>query len=304
MDRNELADFLRSRRDRIQPRDVGLESGPRRRALGLRREEVARLAGMSVDYYIRLEQARGPRPSRQILAAIARALRLTDGERSYLFNLAGEQPAPPPGPPQDVPQGILLLLDRLDDTPAFVLDAKYDVLAWNTMAAALMTDFGAMPPAERNTIRWFFTRAAAGGVKGDGAVVDDDGDGAVDGAVDGDGGDYGRFARESVADLRAAAARYPDDPGIKRLVADLNARSDLFRRLWAARDVTVRRSTTKRMVHRLVGPIELHCDVLHVPDHDQRLVLYTAAPGTPSYEALRLLRVVGTQRFSESPGVS
>jgi transcriptional regulator with XRE-family HTH domain len=283
VDRSELADFLRSRRERVQPQDVGLEPGPRRRTPGLRREEVARLSGMSVDYYIRLEQARGPRPSRQVLAAIARALRLTDGERSYLFNLAGEQPCPPHSPPQDVPQGILLLLDRLDDTPAFVLDAKYDVLAWNAMAAALLTDFSELPGAERNTIRWFFTHSA-------GKIASDE--------------QLGCFARESVADLRAAAARYPEDPGVRRLIADLKAGSEIFRELWAERDVTVRRSTTKRMSHRLVGPIELHCDVLHVPDLDQRLVLYTAAPGTPSYEKLRLLRVIGTERFSESPEVS
>lgn len=279
VDRAELAGFLRSRRARVQPQDVGLAPGVRRRTPGLRREEVAGLAGMSVDYYIRLEQARGPRPSRQVLAAIARALRLTDGERAYLFNLAGEQPGPPPGPPQDVPQGILLLLDRLDDTPAYVLDAKYDILAWNAMASALMVDFATLRPEERNPIRWFFAQPYAA------HLLDDDDD------------EHGDFAREAVADLRAAAARYPGDPGIRRLVADLRARSETFVRLWAERDVTVRRSTTKRMIHPVVGSIELHCDVLHVPDVDQRLVLYTAAPGTRSYEALRLLRVVGTQRL-------
>jgi transcriptional regulator with XRE-family HTH domain len=152
VDRKELADFLKSRRERIQPQDVGLEAGPRSTP-GLRREEVARLAGMSVDYYIRLEQARGPRPSRQILGALARALRLTDDEREYVYNLAGERSAPPPGPPQEVPAGILHLLDRLDDTPAFVLDAKYDVLSWNALAAALITDFSALAPIDRNSIR-------------------------------------------------------------------------------------------------------------------------------------------------------
>ncbi|MCW2919047.1 MAG: Helix-turn-helix protein [Actinomycetia bacterium] len=278
MDRKELADFLKSRRERIQPQDVGLEAGPRRRTPGLRREEVARLAGMSVDYYIRLEQARGPRPSRQILGALARALRLTDDEREYVYNLAGERTAPPPGPPQDVPAGILHLLYRLDDTPAFVLDAKYDVLAWNVLAAALITDFAALAPRDRNSIRSFFR---------------DDPDPALftDQA-------HWSFMRESLADLRVAAARYPDDPGIKELVAEMSAASGLFRRLWAEREVRVRHGTRKLMRHPMVGEIELHCDVLLVPDRDQKVVLYTAAPGTPSYEALKLLRVVGVQDMS------
>lgn len=140
VDRQELAGFLRDRRARVQPQDVGLETGQRRRTPGLRREEVARLAGMSVDYYIRLEQARGPHPSRQILGALARALRLSDDEREYVYNLAGERGAPPAGPPQEVPAAILHLLDRMDDTPAYVIDAKYDVLAWNPLAAALLRD--------------------------------------------------------------------------------------------------------------------------------------------------------------------
>lgn len=275
VDRAELADFLRSRRDRVRPADAGLEAGPRRRTQGLRREEVARLAGMSVDYYIRLEQARGPRPSRQVLGALARALRLSDDERSYLFHLAGEAPAPP-GPSRDVPAGILRLLDRLDDVPAMVLDAKYDILAWNPMAAALYTDFSAYPEKERNTIRWLFLRAAP-------ALQSPDGR---------------QFARESVADLRAAAARYPDDPGIRKLVAELSAASDVFAELWAAHEVGVRRSTRKLLVHPVVGPMELDCDVLLIPQRDQRLVMYTAAPGTPSHEALGLLRVVGVQNLN------
>jgi transcriptional regulator with XRE-family HTH domain len=277
MDRTGLADFLKNRRHRIQPRDVGLEAGPRRRTPGLRREEVARLAGMSVDYYIRLEQARGPRPSRQILGALARALRLSDDEREYVYNLAGERTAPPPGPPQEVPASILHLLDRLDDTPAFVLDAKYDVLAWNALAAALLADFSVLPPKDRNTIRSFF------GGDPDPVLFTDQ---------------HWSFMRESLADLRAAAARYPDDLGIKDLVADMSAASKLFRRLWDEREVAVRHSSMKRMLHPVVGEIEVHCDVLLVPDRDQKIVLYTAAPGTPSHEALKLLRVVGVQKLS------
>jgi len=150
VDRAELAAFLRRRRAAVSPADAGLPAGPRRRTPGLRRQEVAQLAGMSVDYYTRLEQGRGPRPSRQMLGAIGRALRLSGDELAYLHYVAGETPGPPSGPARDVRPGILALLGRLDDTPALVCDAKYDVLAWNPMAAALLTDFSRLPAAERN----------------------------------------------------------------------------------------------------------------------------------------------------------
>ncbi|MGP3935009.1 helix-turn-helix transcriptional regulator [Nonomuraea sp. KM88] len=282
INRAELAGFLRSRRELVRPADVGLESGGRRRTPGLRREEVAALAGMSVDYYARLEQARGPRPSRQMLGALARALRLTDDERSHLYYLTGEPPGPPPGPPRDVRSGVLHLLHRLDDTPAFVIDAKYDVLAWNPLAAALISDFSVLPATERNIIWRFFTDPEA--------RTRHDPEGSW------------QFARESVADLRAATARYPDDPGILRLVERLLASSAEFAELWAGHDVTVRRSACKRLKHPAVGWLELDCEALHVPESDQMVVLYTAAPGTPSYEALRLLKVIGTQDLQRSPG--
>ena len=271
VDRAELAAFLRQRRARVRPADVGLEVGQRRRTPGLRRQEVAQLAGMSVDYYIRLEQGRGPRPSRQMIAAICRALRLSPDEAAYLHHLAGEVPGPPPGPVRDVRPGLLHLLDRLDDTPAMICDAKYDVLAWNAMAAALIADFSALPPGERNIIWRFFT------------------DPDVRGRHDADGAR--RFARESVADLRAAAARYPRDAGVRQLVDRLLAASAGFRDLWAERDVEARRSARKRLRHPVVGWLDLDCEALHDPDRDQWVVLYTA----PSHEALRLLRVVGTQ---------
>jgi len=274
-DRAELAAFLRRRRARVQSADVGLEAGQRRRTPGLRRQEVAQLAGMSVDYYIRLEQGRGPRPSRQMLAAISRALRLSHDEGAYLHHLAGEAPGPPPGRARDVRPGVLHLLDRLDDTPAIVCDAKYDVLAWNPMAAALIGDFSALPPGERNIIWRFFTDPDARGRH--------DADGAR------------RFARESVADLRAASARYPGDSGVRRLVGRLQAASAEFRDLWAEQDVQARRSARKRLRHPAVGWLDLDCEALHDPDRDQWVVLYTAPPGTPSHEALRLLKVVGTQ---------
>jgi transcriptional regulator with XRE-family HTH domain len=281
-DRAELAAFLRRRRARVQPADVGLEAGQRRRTPGLRRQEVAQLAGMSVDYYIRLEQGRGPRPSRQMLAAISRALRLSHDEGAYLHHLAGEAPGPPPGPVRDVRPGVLHLLDRLDDTPAIVCDAKYDVLAWNPMAAALIGDFSALPPGERNVVWRFFT------------------DPDVRRRHDADGAQ--RFARESVADLRAASARYPGDSGVRRLVGRLLAASTEFRDLWAEQDVQVRRSSHKRLRHPVVGWLDLDCEALHDPDRDQWVVLYTAPPGSPSHDALRLLKVVGTQDLA-TPGL-
>ncbi|MEV0402477.1 helix-turn-helix transcriptional regulator [Actinoallomurus sp. NPDC050550] len=278
LDRVELAAFLRRSRARVRPADVGLEGGPRRRTPGLRRQEVAQLAGMSVDYYIRLEQGRGPRASRQILAAIARALRLSDDERDHLYHLGGEVPGPPAGPARDVRPGVLHLLDRLDDTPALVCDATYEVLAWNAMAVALLGDFSRLPPGERNLIWRFFTDPEAR------ARHDEEG--------------ARRFARESVADLRAAAARYPHDAGIRRLVGRLRAASPDFGELWAEHDVQVRRSASKRLRHPLVGWLDLDCEGLHDPHRDQWTIFYTAAPGTPSHEALRLLRVVGTQDLS------
>lgn len=276
MDRQELGAFLRSRRARIRPADVGLRTGTRRRTPGLRREEIAQLAGMSVDYYIRLEQGRGPRPSRQILTALARALRLTDDERAHLFDLAGERPEPLSGPPQEVPAGILHLLERLDDTPAYVLDAKYDVLAWNDMAAALIIDFSALEP--RNPLRWLFL--------------------GPDPRLTDENGEYGTFAQLGVADLRTAFGRYPHDPGMTSLVDELSAGSERFRRLWDLHHVEVRRGSSKWMRHPVVGALEVHCDVLLVPERDQKVVLYTVQPGTPSHEALELLRVIGTQDLS------
>jgi transcriptional regulator with XRE-family HTH domain len=275
VDRAELAAFLRRRRARVQPADVGLEAGPRRRTPGLRRQEVAELAGMSVDYYIRLEQGRGPRPSRQMIAAIGRALRLSDEERTYLHYLAGEMPGPPAGPVREVRAGLLHLLDRLDDTPAMVCDAIHTVLAWNSMAAALITDFSALPLSERNVIWRFFS------------------DPAVRARHDPEGAR--RFAREAVAGLRTAAARYPDDPQVHALVGRLRTVSEEFRTLWAEQDVRSGQSTRKRIRHPLVGWLDLDCQALHDPQRDQWMVLYTAPLGTPSHEALRLLKVIGTQ---------
>ena len=170
---------------------------------------------MSVDYYIRLEQGRGPTPSPQMLASISRALRLSDDERAYLRHLTDPEPALRTGPGDEVRPGVLHLIERLNDTPALVCNARYDVLAWNRMAAALLGDFSALPAAERNIVWRFFTDPAAR-ARHDPAGAD-------------------QFARESVADLRAASARYPDDAAIRALIDRLNSVSADFRDLLGRR---------------------------------------------------------------------
>lgn len=232
---------------------------------------------MSVDYYIRLEQGRGPRPSRQMLTAIGRALRLTDAERDYLHHLAGTTAGPKTEPGSEVRSGILQLIERLEDTPALVCNARYDVLAWNRMATALLGDFGTQPPAERNIIWRFFTDPATR------ARHDDTG--------------AAQFARESVADLRAAHARYPNDDRLENLIQRLTAASTEFRDLWDQIDVETRRSTRKRLHHPAIGWITLDCDALHDPGNDHWIILYTAPAGTADREALRLLGVIGMQDF-------
>ncbi|NJP26565.1 helix-turn-helix domain-containing protein [Microbispora sp. SCL1-1] len=275
VDRTELADFLRHCRARVTPADVGLSQGARRRTPGLRREEVAQLAGMSTDHYTRLEQARGSHPSRQMLAAVARALRLTGDERDHLFHLAGEEPPRDRTATEHVRPGLLLVLDRLVDTPAQVVNDRGDVLAQNAMDKALHGDTSARPEAERNIIWRYFTDPSAREL-----FPPEDRDNA---------------ARTAVADLRATAARRPGDARLAALVRRLRARSEEFAALWEAHDVAVRRSDVKRFLHPVVGLMELDCEVLLSPEHDQRLIVYTARPGSESYERLELLRVVGLQ---------
>ncbi|MFI0774163.1 helix-turn-helix transcriptional regulator [Streptomyces sp. NPDC021212] len=280
MHRTELADFLRRCRARLGPADVGLTPGPRRRTPGLRREEVAQLTGMSPDYYTRLEQARGPRPSRQMLTALARALRLTDDERDHLFHLVGEEPPRDGTTSGHVRPGLLRVLDRLYDTPAQVITDWGDVLAQNAMAAALVGDITARPPDDRNIVRSFFSRQY---------------DSWIFPPEDLDG-----HARTHVANLRAVVAARPDDPGPAALVAELRATSAHFAALWETHEVAVRRSVVKRFVHPVVGTLELECEVLLSAEHAQRLIVHTATPGSESAARLELLRVVGLQDLTPS----
>lgn len=274
MNRDELAAFLRTRRAKVRPTDAGLPEGLRRRTPGLRRQEVAQLAGMSVEYYIRLEQARGPRPSRQILNALARALMLTMDEREHLFHLAGDTVAPGSRLDRDVPDGIRHLLAALTEIPAYVIDAKYDILAWNDLAMFFIGDLN-RPGAERNMLRWIFNSPGLREY-----LCDDE---------------RGEFVRSGVADLRASAAKYPDDPSITALVEELLRTSPEFGEMWADHDVAVRRRICKRFVHPEVGLIEIDCQVLLIPDRDQRLVVYATEPGTPSDDAMKQLRLSYTK---------
>ncbi|MER6438961.1 helix-turn-helix transcriptional regulator [Streptomyces sp. NPDC001185] len=275
MDRTGLADYLRRARARLTPGDVGLNAGPRRRTPGLRREEVAQLAGMSTDYYTRLEQRRGSHPSRQMLTALARALRLTDVERDHLFHLAGEEPPRPGGSSDHVRPGLLLILDRLHDLPASVLSDWGEMLAQNTMSVALTGDH-----TGSNIIRrWFLVPGARNLAPPE---------------------NHEQHARAHVASLRTVTTARPDDPGPTALVRELRSTSGEFEALWAEHDVVVRRPSPKRFLHPVVGALDLDCEVLLSDGHSQQLIVHSARPGTPTYERLELLRVVGLQNLTPS----
>jgi len=262
---------------------VALTAARRRRTPGLRREEVAALAGMSVDYYTRLEQSRGPHPSRQMLGALARALRLTGDERDHLFHLAGEEPPRDGTVSAHVRPGLLLVLDRLYDIPAMVVTDYGEVLAQNAMSAALSGEALARPPRERNFLRRWFTDPASR------ELFPPE--------------DRAEHARAHVANLRAVAAARPADRTVAALVTELRASSEEFETLWSAHEVAVRRTSTKRFLHPLVGLLELDCETLPSPAHHQLLIIHTARPGTDSHDRLQLLRVVGLQDMTPSKGV-
>ncbi|MFI5931773.1 helix-turn-helix transcriptional regulator [Actinoplanes sp. NPDC051494] len=275
MDKQELAAFLRTRRERLRPEDAGLPSGPRRRTPGLRREEVAVLAHISTEYYVRLEQGRAPRPSGEVLAGIAGALRLTDAESDHLHVLAGTAPIRGGLHRRDVRPSIHALLERLPQTAGFVMSAAFEVLAWNDLAAALMTDFGELGPRERNLARKAF-------------LAPPQTDPPLFGVSDAT-----EFRHHVVMALRLTLARYPSDPEVTGLVDDLRTGSPEFARLWERHDVQAAPVLTKTFQHPLVGTIVVDCDSLALTDSDQHLVLYTAPVGSPSAEALALLNVLG-----------
>ncbi|MGW0083066.1 helix-turn-helix transcriptional regulator [Streptomyces sp. NPDC003393] len=281
LNRRELADFLRRSRERLRPYDVGLASGPRRRTPGLRREEVAQLAGMSADYLMRLEQARGPQPSTQLLGALARALRLTEDGRDHLFVLAGHRPPEGRRAGSHVRPGLLHLLDQLTRTPAQILGDLGDLLAQNAVAEALFGCVCTVQEPDRNVVwRWFtdpFVREA---------YPEDE---------------HERRGRQIVADLRTAVARRgPGDAEAAALVARIRRASDEFAAMWDRHEVAVRRQSRLRVRHPEVGLIEFDYEALLSPAEDQRLLVFTPPPGTPSTDALDLLRVVGPETAHRS----
>jgi transcriptional regulator with XRE-family HTH domain len=280
-DQNQLGVFLRARRSELSPSDVDLpEGGIQRRVAGLRREEVAQLAAISTDYYIRLEQGR-IRPSKPVLASLARALRLDDDQRTYMNELAGNPAAARSRrrAPQKVKPYLQRVLDRVD-APAIVMTPTHDILAWNPLAAALMVDFGEVPERERNFMRLLFTDPRLRSLYPD----------------------WEGLARAVIAYMRMEAARRPDDPRLAQLVGDLSIRDAQFRQWWAGTHVAVKRRGTRTYNHPVVGEITLDWDALTSDaEPDQQLVVYTAEPGSRSEQALRELAAwaaenIGTPR--------
>ncbi|MGI5170007.1 helix-turn-helix transcriptional regulator [Spirillospora sp. CA-253888] len=272
----ELGGFLRSRRERIRPEEVGLARGPRRRVPGLRRDEVAVLAGASVEYYTELERGAGSQPSDQMLAAFARALRLSRDERDHLYRLANRPIPPQDGTPPHVHPAMLDLLTRIDGTPAMVSTDLHTVLVQNPLAIAMLGDLSAHRGRAASFIHRWFTDPAARRIYPQ--------------------EDLAPQSRSFVGDLRAAVGRRrPGDVEATGLVDELLRRSPEFQALWADQDVEVRRDERKRIVHPTVGLLDLNCLSLFSEDGRQRLLWFTPRAGTDTAEKLALLTVVGTQ---------
>lgn len=276
--RAQLGTFLQSRRARVQPEDVGIEPLGVRRVPGLRREELAQMAGISVDYYVRLEQGRGANPSAEVLDAIACVLRLADAERAQLYDLAKPSRSRARRPrAQGVRPGIERLLDRLDQVPALVHGRGMDIVAWNRLGAALIADFPSLAPEERNHARFTFLDPRARELYPD----------------------WEEVARDTVAYLRRDAGRHPDDPGVVAVVGELSHKSEDFRRWWATHDVREKTHGTKRFRHPVVGELTLGFETFPLADNpDQALVTFAPEPNTPSETALQLLAAWAQPTFA------
>jgi transcriptional regulator with XRE-family HTH domain len=274
----EFAAALRRWRDRVTPAAVGLPAGGHRRAAGLRREEVALLAGISVDYITRLEQGRATSPSAQVVEAIARALRLSRDEREHLFRLAA-QPLPGPGTvPSHITPSVQRLLDRLSGTPVSVSDAAWTLLTCNPLWAALIGDPSTLHGWERNSVWRHFLSPNERVLQTPEQAMS--------------------FERSMAADLRGATGRYPADKSLQRLIAELHTGSPRFAELWDSGIVGTHESARKTVKHPEVGLLDLDCDIMTVNGADLRIVAFTAEPGTESADKLALLSVLGTQALA------
>ncbi|MGI5417496.1 helix-turn-helix domain-containing protein [Actinomadura luteofluorescens] len=277
---NELGTFLKARRAELSPRQARLPEGPGpRRVAGLRREEVAHLASISTDYYTRIEQGR-IQVSAPVLGTLADVLKLDEDQRHYLFSLAGKPSTRRPRQTmQRVKPQLRRLLDDLGATPAIVMGRRMDVLAWNRLAAAMITDFGQIPAKHRNYVRILFADPAMRTLYKDWESV----------------------AKTAVAQLRMEAAKYPDDPRLTGLVGELSVQDAQFSEWWAARNVASLSTGTKVLVHPTVGELVLDWDTLaEAGDPDQQLVIWTAAPHSPTHEALRFLAARSQETGSEA----
>jgi len=260
---DELAHCIRTWRDRLTPEAAGLPNGGRRRAPGLRREELANLAGVSIDYLARLEQGRAQNPSASVLGALARALRLSEDERGHLFRVAGVAPPQSGSIDRRITPGVRRMLEGMSDVPVLIADAAWTIVAANALAHELLGD------VEGNIV-WRHFKGVAG-------------------RIDRDPESDRRFEQETVADLHEALGRYPDDEPLRDLIAALRESSPLFAELWEQRPVAPRRADHKTFIHPEAGPITVDCDILTVRGSDLRLIIYTAAPGSPDAEALAQL---------------
>ncbi len=275
-DRAGLAGFLRRRRELLRPADVGLPDGVRRRTPGLRRDEVAQLAGMSSDYYSRLEQCRGSHPSEPIVAALARALRCNLDERDHLFHLAGLTP-PSRRAGRHIRPGLISLADRLTDVPVCICTDLNEVLWQNTLADAVLGRGDNRAGRTRNFAwRWFTEPGARGRFPEQ---------------------DWPHHSAAHVNDLRATYSRRAGEQDVTALVHDLLERSAEFRTLWERHEVAVHRYDRKRVVHPEVGLLHLTCEMLLTPAEDLKVLAFFPIEGTDAREKLDLLRVIGTHNF-------
>jgi transcriptional regulator with XRE-family HTH domain len=276
MDRDELADFLRRRRETLQPSDVGLSAGSRRRTRGLRREEVAALAHMSTDFYARLEQRRGSRPSEQTTAALARAFRLTPDERDHLFALAGHTPPPRAFRTDQPSPGLLRVLERID-SPAQIVSDLGVTLSQNAQAEALVGVQTRYTGLRRSMIYRWFTDPEERRLHPE--------------------ADHALHSRIHVGSLRSVHGRAADDPEARELVDALLHESDEFAAIWEHHEVPTRPRTMKRFVHPLIGPLTLDCQILTSENLTERLVVFTASPGSQDADRLALLSIISAQGF-------